>query len=70
MTRNSDTLTLRLPAGTPAARLPVPEGRWHRGGDGSIVASYRRGNGDGDSDELAVALWVWEAVYQDEERSE
>ena len=67
MTRNSNT-TLRLCPGTPAARLPVPEGRWHRDGDGSIVAEYRRGEGDGD--ELAVAMWVWRAVYQEQERSE
>ena len=59
--------TLRLPADT---ALPVPAGRWHRDGDGSIVASYRRGDGDGEADELEVAMWVWRVVYEEQERSE
>ena len=57
------TTLLRLPVGTRAFWLPVPAGRWHRDGDGSIVAEYRRGDGNGD--ELAVAVWVWRAVYGD-----
>ena len=59
------TTTLRLPADT---ALPVPARRWHRDGDGSIVAEYRRGNGDGEVDELAVAMWVWQVVYQEQEQ--
>lgn len=52
MIRNS-SITLRLPADT---RLPVPVGHWHRDSDGSIVASYERGNSDGEAQEIE-ALW-------------
>jgi hypothetical protein len=37
----SVTLTLRIPPDTPAWHtLPVPAGRWHRDGDGAVVAEY------------------------------
>jgi len=64
----SNPTRLRLLRGTPSWLLPVPgrPGAWHRDGD-SIVAEYRRGDGDGQADELAVAVWVWEAWYGEEE---
>jgi hypothetical protein len=63
-TYNSDTVTLRLLPGTPSWTLPVIAGHWGRD-DGAIVARYDRGDGDGTGDELAVALWVWRAVYRE-----
>ena len=48
---------LRLPAGTRAAKLPVPVGRWRRDGD-NMIAEYS-------AMELLLALAL---VEQDEKR--
>ena len=49
-----DTTVLRLLPDTPGWLLPVVVGHWHRDPDGTVVARYERGDGDGWGDELAV----------------